>query len=191
MLRVVLRDVSDTFATRADESFQGQIVARCQRIVLVGLNETTCVLPSRLVERVLIKNDLELAEIHRDRVRSDNDSRVVLDIFDLPEPRVRSDITSRESFIRVGVKDLLEQVAAIVTDELRNGVLGIQDLFVQNIGFRVFKWQITANHGVENDSTRPNVCGQPMVVLPGDHLGRSIARTATRSFESLTWSVCI
>ena len=153
MLRVVLRDVSDTFATRADESFQGQIVARCQRIVLVGLNETTCVLPSRLVERVLIKNDLELAEIHRDRVRSDNDSRVVLDIFDLPEPRVRSDITSSESFIRVGVKDLLKQVAAIVTDELRNGVLGIQDLFVQNIGFRVFKWQITANHGVENDST--------------------------------------
>ena len=153
MLRVVLRDVSDTFATRADESFQGQIVARCQRIVLVGLNETTCVLPSRLVERVLIKNDLELAEIHRDWVRSDDDSRVVLDIFDLPEPRVRSDITSSESFIRVGVKDLLKQVAAIVTDELRNGVLGIQDLFVQNIGFRVFKWQITANHGVENDST--------------------------------------
>ena len=153
MLRVVLRDVSDTFATRADESFQGQIVARCQRIVLVGLNETTCVLPSRLVERVLIKNDLELAEIHRDWVRSDDDSRVVLDIFDLPEPRVRSDITSSESFIRVGVKDLLKQVAAVITDELRNGVLGIQDLFVQNIGFRVFKWQITANHGVENDST--------------------------------------
>ena len=153
MLRVVLRDVSDTFATRADESFQGQIVARCQRIVLVCLNETTCVLPSRLVERVLIKNDLELAEIYRDRVRSDDDSRVVLDIFDLPEPRVRSDITSSESFIRIGVQDLLEQVAAIVTDELRNGVLGIQDLFVQNIGFRVFKWQITANHGVENDST--------------------------------------
>ena len=153
MLLVVLRDVSDTFATRADESFQGQIVARCQRIVLVGLNETTCVLPSRLVERVLIKNDLELAEIHRDWVRSDNDSRVVLDIFDLPEPRVRSDITSRESFIWIGVQDLLKQVAAIVTDELRNGVLGIQDLFVQNIGFRVFKWQVATNHSVENDST--------------------------------------
>ena len=104
---------------------------------------------------------------------------------------MRSDITSCESFIRVGVKDLLKQVAAIVTDELRNGVLGIQDLFVQNIGFRVFKWQITANHGVENDSTRPNVSGQPMVVLSSDHLGRSIARTTASSFESLTWSVCI
>ena len=139
VLWVVLRDISNTFATRADESFKSQVVACRKWVVLVGFNEATSVLTSRLIKWVFFKNDLKLAEINWNRIRANDDSWIIFDIFDLSKPRVGTDIASGESFIRVSVQDLLKEVAAVITNEFRDGVLSIQNLFVQDVCFRVFK----------------------------------------------------
>ena len=181
----VLGDISNAFASRADEPFECQVVASSQRIVLVGFNVTTCVLFRSFIKLVLLKHDLQLFEIDWDGVFTNYDARVVLYILDLLEPDMGTNITCFETLCRVCIKDFCNQISAVRADEIRDSVVSVQDFLVQHVSFWVFKRQISADHSVEDDTTRPDVGGQAMVVLTGDHLRRSIARTATRRLQGL------
>ena len=52
--RTILRDVSDTLASRADEPFEGQVIACGERIVFVGLDVAPSVLPRSLIKLILV-----------------------------------------------------------------------------------------------------------------------------------------
>lgn len=89
------------------------------------------------------------------------------------------DIACLESLSWIRVQNLCDKIATVVSDELRDGVVGIQDLLVEDVRLGVLKWQIAADHGVEDDSAGPDVSWQSVVVFAGDHLGCGIARTPT------------
>ena len=55
---VVLGDISDTLATRTYKTFQGQVVASGQGVVLIGFDETTGMLSCSIIERILVKDNL-------------------------------------------------------------------------------------------------------------------------------------
>ena len=152
VLRVVLRDISDAFVSGADEALESQVVARGERVVLVGLDQAASVLSRALVERILFKDDLELAEVDWDWVLPDYDAWVVFDVFDLTEPGVGTYVRCSEALGRVCIQDPLHQVAAVVAHELRDRVIRIEDLLVEHIGLRVLERQVAADHGVENDT---------------------------------------
>lgn len=57
------------------------------------------------------------------------------------------------------------------------------DLLVKRIRVRVFKWQVAAEHGKENDTTAPDVNEIAAVLKPLNHLRRGIARTSASRFE--------
>ena len=139
MLGVVLRNISDALVPRADEALQGQVVARGEGVVLVRLDKSAGVLACALVEGVLLENDLELAEVDGDGVLADNDAWVVFHVFDLAEPGVRPDVPRREPLGWVGVQDALHEIATVVADELGNGVVRVEDLLVEHVGFGVFE----------------------------------------------------
>lgn len=152
VLRVVLRDISDAFVSGADEALESEVVARGERVVLVRLDQAAGVLARALIERILFKDYLELAEVDGDRVLPDYDARVVFDVFDLAEPGVGADVRRGEALGRVRVQDPLHQVAAVVAHELRDRVIRIEDLLVEHVGLRVLERQVAADHGVENDT---------------------------------------
>ena len=49
----------------------------------------------------------------------------------------------------------------------------------------ILKGKVTADHGIQNYSTRPDVCPKPMVSLSSDHFWGGIAWTSTGSLELL------
>ena len=63
--------------------------------------------------------------------------------------------------------------------------------FVEFIGVGVFKRQIPAQHGIKNDTTRPYVNIQTLVSFTSDHLGCSVTRRPTGSFEFFTHLVLV
>lgn len=157
MLRVVLGDIRDALISRPNKAFKGQVVARRQRVVLIGFNQTTCIFSRTIVERILFKYDLKLTEIDRDRVLTDYDTWVVFDILDLTEPSVGTDVPSCEALRGVCVEDSLHEIAAVIADKLRDRVVCVQDLLVEHVCLRVLEGQITADHSVENNAARPDI----------------------------------
>ena len=151
--RVVPGDICDTLATRPNEALEREVVASRQRIVLVRLDEAPGILSRPFLKLVLLQHDLQLLKVNWDRILSNNDAGVVLYILNLLEPDMGPDITCFESLHRISIQNLSDQVTTVIADELRDGVVRIQYLLVKNVSLGVLKRQITADHGVENDST--------------------------------------
>ena len=80
--------------------------------MLVGLDVAPCVLPRSLIKLILVQHDLELLKVNGDGVLADNDAWVVLDIFNLLEPDVRTNITCFETLRWISVKDFCNQIPA-------------------------------------------------------------------------------
>ena len=93
--------------------------------MLVGLYQATSVFSRSIIKRILVKHDLELAEVDRDWVLSNDNARVVLDILYLSKPDVRSNVSRRESLRGIRIEDSLHQVSAVVTDKLGNSVVRV------------------------------------------------------------------
>lgn len=74
------------------------------------------------------------------------------------------------SLARVSDEYARDHVPRLVREEVRRRVLCIQDLLVQVGGLLVFEGQVSAEHGVQDDSTAPEVTHQAIVVLASDHL---------------------
>ena len=81
-------------------------------------------------------------------------------------PDLRDPYTS----LRVRIQDLLDDVFALGGEELGHLVISGHDLLVEVGRFRVFKGQIACNHGVEDDSTGPDISLEAVITLSSDHL---------------------
>jgi len=159
--------------------------------MLICLDKSSRVISHPVIKWILVQNDLKLLKVNWDGVLAYYDSRVVFHVFYLFKPRMSTDIWRSESLGWICVENLLNEVATIITDKLRNRVISVQDLFVKNIGLWVLKRQVPAYHGIQNDTTRPNICCQTMVLLASNHFWSCVARTATSSFQSLARSISI
>ena len=94
---VVLRDVGDAFAAGSDEALEREVVASRERVVLVGFDVAARVFSRPLVELVLVQHYLQLFEVYRYRVLSNDDAWIVLHALALLEPDVRPDVGCGES----------------------------------------------------------------------------------------------
>ena len=68
-----------------------------------------------------------------------------------------ADIPGREALSWVRIQDPLHQVPAVITDEIWDRVIGVQDLFVENVSLGVLEGQVATDHRVENDTAGPYV----------------------------------
>ena len=79
---------------------------------------------------------------------------------------------------------------AIGGEEARDFEFSSHDLLVEVGGLWVLEGQEAADHGVEHDSTAPDVALQAEVLLAGDHLGGGIAgRAASCLQQAIRWLV--
>ena len=62
-----------------------------------------------------------------------------------------------DTFGGIGHENLLNDVLGIVREELWKRVISIHDLLVQVGCLLILKWQVPAEHGIQNDTTTPNV----------------------------------
>lgn len=100
----------------------------------------------------------------------------------LIEERMRSNLRNRDSFQRVYIQNLCQELPAIWTQVIRSLILALQYLLVKRRRVRILKRQVPTNHRVQYNPRWPNINLRPMISLPGDHLRRSVTRTATRCF---------
>lgn len=95
-----------------------------------------------------------------------------------------SDVTYGEPGFGIGVEDSSNHVFALAREELWESILSSHDFLVKVRCLWILERQISANHGVENYSTAPNVCSQSMVPLSGDHLWSCVTWRSACCLES-------
>ena len=105
------------------------------------------------------------------------------DVFSVP--RVRSNIRKSIPLLRIGVEYFLDQVRAIPRNVFRNGVITLQNLFVQLIRIIVLKWQVPTKHGVQDNTARPNIDLKTFVLFASNHLRCRITWATTRGLKAL------
>jgi len=104
----------------------------------------------------------------------------------LSVPLVGANVSHHESLLRVSVQHLPDQVLGRLGDDAWDQVVAVQNLLVELACIGVFEGEIPASHGVEDDTTAPNIRVKAMVLLTGDHLRSSIARTSTSGLKGLS-----
>ena len=104
-----------------------QVVSSCDLIVSVGFNALDGVV---CVKGVVVNHYLINSVINWHLVIN-WEQTWFLHLFNLLEPGMSSDLFDGVTLIWVGVQDLLDQVCAICTQELRDLVICIQDLLVE------------------------------------------------------------
>jgi hypothetical protein len=90
------------------------------------------------IKSILVKL-LNYILIYRNWVLAHNNTSIVFDI-DNVVPRMLPDIIYLDPGIRISVQDFLHQVLTFSTNELRNLVVSIKDLFVEEVCVWVLKW---------------------------------------------------
>ena len=101
-------------------------------------------------------------------------------------PWVLLEALNIDSLGRISDKDLGEDIFGLCRQELGQAVLCIHDFLVQIRRFLVFEGQISAQHGVQDHSTAPNVRFKSMIAISSNHLGSSVAGASTGCLQSLT-----
>ena len=94
-----------------------------------------------------------------------------------------ADVLHAVALLGVSVENPADQILALAGEELGKRVVSTHDLLVEVARLRVFKRQIAADHGVEDDTGRPDVRFEAVIPLAGDHLGRSVAGRAASSLQ--------
>lgn len=111
-------------------------------------------------------------------------------------PRMLPDLVHVDPLRRISHEDPRDHVLSFRREEVRQGVVGIQDLPVQIGRLLVFVRQVATEHGVEDDSARPEIGHEAVVLVAGNHLKthqnlntyfrRGIARRATGGLQIRT-----
>jgi len=65
---------------------------------------------------------------------------------------MRSDILNRKPLVGVCLQNFLYKLFIAWRNKPRNEIVAGEDLFVKLIGIRIFEWQITAGHCVQDDA---------------------------------------
>ena len=78
------------------------------------------------------------------------------------------DLIQLDSFHWVRLQHATDQIFAVRRDLNWHTIVTLLDLHKQQSELFIIEWQTTANHGVQNDTARPNVNFLPTVGLAGD-----------------------
>lgn len=177
---VIFRDVRHALTALPNETLQCQVVGSSERIVTILLHFEFGLFDGPCDFVVLVQDLLQNLHVARDRLLPAQNARVVLDCFYLAEPDVLFDILQRVALVRVRVQDLLYQVSAVGTHEVRDCVFCIQYFFIEQVGLWIFEWKVPANHRVQDHTTRPNISWESIVPFTSHHFRSRIAGASTR-----------
>lgn len=97
-----------------------------------------------------------------------------------------ADICDANTGLRVSIEDLLNKVFALRGQELGHLIVSGHNLFVQIRSLWILEGKITCDHGVKDDTTRPNIGLEAVVSFTSDHFGCGVARRTTRRLKSFT-----
>ena len=118
-----------------------------------------------------------------------NDDSFHFNRLNLSVPLVSADVIYQESLLRICVQHFPDQVFRCFRNYPRDQVVAVQDLLVQLACVWVFEREVTASHGIEDDTTTPNVRIETVVLFASDHFRSCVAWTSTGSFQSLPFLV--
>lgn len=93
--------------------------------------------------------------------------------------RMTTNLANTNSRLWVRIEDLCYEIFALGRQELWHLVVCGHDLFVQVRCLWVLEWQVAGDHGVKDDSARPNIRLKTMIALACNHLRCGIAWRAT------------
>lgn len=151
--------------------FQEQVIGGGDAVVLVGLDAAGGVVRVKAVILQFLQDFL----VNCDDVVADNQSGLQGHSFYQFAPRVVVNLSNAVSLGRVHIEHLLNQIFEVFANEIREDIVARENLLVEFSGVVVLEGQIAADHGEEDDSARPDVHLQPVVLLAADHLGRGVA----------------
>lgn len=154
--------------------------------MVVVLDQQSHLFPRNLFQ---LGNMLCNLEIHRDFMVVDDNALIRL-VFHA-DPGVSLDSLQVDSQLRIRVDQSFQQVLDFVGKKLREQETSPEDLLEEKVGVWVFEGKKPANHGVENDSGRPDINHLARVVLSGNHFWSGVAGGAAGSFQQLAFSVDI
>jgi hypothetical protein len=137
------------------------------------------------VDLVVFVEQLHDLRVDGDRVLPYDDSFLLVWLR-LVVPRMSPDVLDRVPASGVWIQDQLQQLFGIIAEEGWQFVFRLEDFLIKLLRILVFERQVAAHHRIEDDATRPDVCAQPEIPLPFDHLRRRIARTATSRLQSFS-----
>jgi len=102
---------------------------------------------------------------------------------------VRADVADLVALVRVGVQNARQHVLAVGAEELGQRVLRVHDLFVEVRRLGVLEGQVAAHHRVQHHARAPDVRADAVVLLAGNHFGRSVAGRTTGCLQQLVFLV--
>ena len=104
-------------------------------------------------------------------------------------PRMLSDLSNRNSLVRICLEDFCDHIFCFVREEVREGVLGVQDLLVEIRRLLVFIRQEPTQHRIQNDTHAPQITCKAVIVVSSNHLWSCIARRSTSRFKRCSWLI--
>jgi len=87
------------------------------------------------------------------------------------------------SLLRVRHKDLRYEVFRFRRKELGKRILSSENLLIKVAGLLVFKRQVSAEHSIKDDTARPDIRLQAVILVASDHL-TEIQTFKFQSFKS-------
>lgn len=91
-------------------------------------------------------------------------------------PFTSSNLWNLESGLWINVENIAENVSSLCCQKLRHFELASDNFLIQNTGVGIFKRKITTKHGVDNDSTRPDIHIYALITLTCDHFRSCVTR---------------
>ena len=114
-------------------------------------------------------------------------AKIVLNIEFLP-PTMISHVLNFVSFLGVHCEDLGDHVFGLKGKMLGDPVLSRQYLLIEFGGLLILERQAPTKHGIEDDSTAPNVDKEWVIFgFSLNHFRSGIAGRPTGGFKSLFW----
>ena len=162
--------------------FEQQVIGGGDAVVLVGLNAPRGVIR---VEAVLLQFLQDLL-VDRDDVVPHDQSGFQWHAFGQLAPRMVVDLSDAVSLCGVDVQHLLYQILEVLAYKIREHEVSRKNLRVEFGSVVVLEGQGAADHGEEDDSARPDVHLQAVVLLAADHFGRGVAGRPAGSLEQLS-----
>ena len=141
--------------------------------MFIGLDALACVAFFEAEFRV---HPVEDALVDRDRIDTYLYALEVGLAWYNIKPRMLPNLVNGKPFLRIGVKYPSQQIICFIRNVIWRLKIGTQNLFVQVRCVWVLERQVAAYEGKEYDAARPDVHIRSVILLAGNHLGRSVAR---------------
>mmetsp|Transcript_60852 Transcript_60852/g.128763 ORF Transcript_60852/g.128763 Transcript_60852/m.128763 type:complete len:254 (+) Transcript_60852:1040-1801(+) len=98
---------------------------------------------------------------------------------------MRTHRSDGEALLGVYSEKARNEVFHSVADRIREGVVGGQNLLVENPGVLILEWQVAAHKSEEDHSATPKIAHLWHILLPCHHFWRRIARRSTGGAQAL------